>query len=390
MFVWFRFESCGIVDAMNENSEDASYSLTPLPPGAHSEEALEAVLDDDRPVVLRSRRKWLPVVLFLITCVTTFAAGCYHWDRRMLLGNPVVAEIPAGDTYHDYIGTRKTAQRDTLDLVPWWEGVRRHWQDGLVYMVCVLAILLFHEMGHFLMTLRYKVPASFPFFIPTPFMITGTMGAVIGMDPKRADRKAVFDIGIAGPLAGLVVTIPLVIIGLAQAKSMVVPEEPSNMGFGDPILVKLLIPLLHDTDSLERKVAAKDAEAQMNPLTKDRKHRYTFQINAIYMAAWVGMLITGLNMLPMSQLDGGHVVYGLFGKGAWWLARAFLVAAIAFIIITNAFEWSLMIVLIVLIGTDHPPTADDTVPLGRGRWILGLLSLSIPILCFTPFPFTDY
>jgi Zn-dependent protease len=101
-------------------------------------------------------------------------------------------------------------------------------------------------------------------------------------------------------------------------------------------------------------------------------------------AGWVGLLITGLNMLPISQLDGGHITYALFGRWAHWLARGLMVAAIAFIILAQAYMWVLMLVLIKLIGIDHPPTADDDVPLGWGRTVLGWASLAIPVLCFPP------
>lgn len=121
-------------------------------------------------------------------------------------------------------------------------------------MVWVMAILLFHEMGHFLMTLRYKIPASLPFFIPIP-NVFGTFGAVIGMNPNQANRKEVFDIGIAGPLAGLVVTIPLLLYGLSVAQPT--PEHPQARGYGDPLLVKLLIPLLHDIDEVKKEYAEK-------------------------------------------------------------------------------------------------------------------------------------
>jgi membrane-associated protease RseP (regulator of RpoE activity) len=108
------------------------------------------------------------------------------------------------------------------------------------------------------------------------------------------------------------------------------------------------------------------------------------QLNPYFMAGWVGFLITGLNMLPVSQLDGGHVIYTLFGKRAHWIARGFMLLAIGFIIYNQAWMWSLMVVLVLLIGTDHPPTRDDTVRLGWFRTVLGCLSLSIPLLCFAP------
>jgi membrane-associated protease RseP (regulator of RpoE activity) len=112
--------------------------------------------------------------------------------------------------------------------------------------------------------------------------------------------------------------------------------------------------------------------------------------NPIYMAGWVGMLITGLNMLPVSQLDGGHVAYAVLGRYARWVGRLLLLVAWSFVIYTyirtDSATWALMLVIIAVIGIDHPPTADDTVRIGPLRWILGLVSLAIPIFCFTPVP----
>jgi membrane-associated protease RseP (regulator of RpoE activity) len=111
----------------------------------------------------------------------------------------------------------------------------------------------------------------------------------------------------------------------------------------------------------------------------------TGQLNAYFMAGWVGLLITGLNMLPVSQLDGGHVIYALFGRRAHWIARAFVFLAIAFVVFGDSMIWAPMIVLVVLLGTDHPPTSNDYVSLGNFRIGLGLLSLLIPVLCFPPY-----
>ena len=113
-------------------------------------------------------------------------------------------------------------------------------------------------------------------------------------------------------------------------------------------------------------------------------HIWVSQLNPFFMAAWVGLLITGLNMAPISQLDGGHITYTLFGKRAHWIARGFLIFVLVYIVIARAYMWTLMVVLVTLIGTDHPPTANDHMPLGRGRYLLGLVSLVIPALCFPP------
>jgi membrane-associated protease RseP (regulator of RpoE activity) len=107
------------------------------------------------------------------------------------------------------------------------------------------------------------------------------------------------------------------------------------------------------------------------------------------MAAWVGMLITGLNMMPVSQLDGGHVVYGLFGRHAKIVSRGFLLSALAYMVITENYSWSVMVILVTFMGVDHPPTANEHVPLGPVRTVLGLLSLAIPVLCFMPTPISQ-
>ncbi|NIP84616.1 MAG: hypothetical protein GTO03_03305 [Planctomycetales bacterium] len=324
----------------------------------------------------RRRRVRLPLLLFLLTCISTYAAGCYQWFPTVV-GSPWQIQVAAGDSYLDHEGQAVTAQKAGRVIASWQSVLRYNWRDGVLYMACVLGALLLHEMGHFLVAWRHRVPASFPYFIPVPFMITGTMGAVIGMDPYKANRREVFDIGIAGPLAGLVLIVPLVIWGIMIARP--VPEPPEPRGYGDPLLVKMLMPLVRDMDQIKQDYARQHNQP-------DAVHqKFTFQVNAIYMAGWVGMLVTGLNMMPLSQLDGGHVLYGLFGPAARYLARIILLVIIVGIVLFEAYQWTLMLVLVILLG-DHPPTADDTVKLGPRRWLLGFASLSIPIFCFPPFP----
>jgi len=308
-------------------------------------------LQDDRPPPRRPRR-WLPLCLFFATCGMTFLAGCYH-NLPLFLGQQIPLRAPSVIYTHIWF----------LDSV--LNTVQQNWRDGLTYMAGVMSVLLFHEMGHFLMTLRYRIPASYPYFIPVPVMITGTMGAVISMDGSKANRKELFDIGLAGPLAGLVLTIPLIVIGIQTAEHG--PIQVGQPYYGDPLLVQLLIPWLQDI-----------------PLGHE------LYANPIYMAGWVGMLITGLNMLPVSQLDGGHVAYAVFGRHARWLGRLLLFVAWTFVIYTfirtGSATWALMLVIIAVIGIDHPPTADDQVRIGPLRWTLGLVSLLIPVFCFTPVP----
>lgn len=293
------------------------------------------------------RRIRLPLFLFIATCLSTFYVGAMSWMplRGSLLLN-VDSKMLAEGKLPPIVGV-----------------VAENWQQGLLYMAAVLAILLTHEMGHFLMTLRYRIPASFPIFIPIPVNAVGTLGAVISMDGMKANRKELFDLGIAGPLAGLVVAIPILCLGIHRLEFS---PTPGGMTFHNPMIVEWLIAYLRP-----------DLAVQRPELTVSIS-----ELNPYFMAGWVGLLITGLNMLPISQLDGGHVVYTLFGRKAHLVARGFLVFAILFILIYEIYLWTIMLVLVILIGTDHPPTSDDSVPLGGFRRWLGLSSLLIPILCF--------
>ena len=328
----------------------------------------------------RRRKVRLPLLLFLLTCITTYAAGCYQWVPTFM-GLPFEIQVQAGDTYTDHEGQIVTATRPQKVAAHWHSVLRYNWRDGLIYMVCVLSVLLFHEMGHFLMTLRHRVPASLPFFIPFPMMLTGTMGAVIAMDPYKANRREVFDIGIAGPLAGLLLILPMVICGLKIADAEPLVPNATGYEWGDPLLVKILIPLVRDMDQTKKDYARRTNQPD------SIKHDFTLKPNAILMAGWVGLLVTGLNMMPVSQLDGGHVLFGLLGSWSRYFARAFLIAVIVAMIWYNAYQWVLMLLLVIVIGPDHPPTADDTAKLGPFRWTLGFVSLAIPILCFPPFVF---
>jgi membrane-associated protease RseP (regulator of RpoE activity) len=288
-------------------------------------------------LVSRARRPLvLPLLLFIATCLSTFWVGAADW-RPQLAGEP--GEI--------------------------WHVVTANWQQGLTYMGAVLAILLTHEMGHFLQTVRYHVPASYPLCIPVPFSLIGTMGAVISMDGTRANRKQIFDIGIAGPLAGLVVAAPILYIGVRQL-DLSVAAAPHDIQLYNPVIVRWLIEWMH-------------------PQWADQARWVSVsQLNPFFMAGWVGMLITGLNMLPVSQLDGGHTIYALFGRDAYKIARAFVIVAIVYVVLNldQAAIWTPMLILVILLGIHHPPTADDTVELDDFRWVLGVASMAIPVLCF--------
>lgn len=281
------------------------------------------------------RRVTLPIVLFVATCFSTFWVGAADWRPQEFGGGSM------------------------------WQVMAANWGQGLAYMLAVVAILLTHEMGHFLQTLRYHIPASYPLCIPVPFSLIGTMGAVISMDGMRANRKQIFDIGIAGPLAGLAVAVPILYVGVMKLDLSIAPG-PRDIQLYNPVIVRWMIEWFRP-ELVDR--AAWVSVSQLNPW---------------FMAGWVGMLITGLNMLPISQLDGGHTIYALFGRESYKIARAFVIVSILYVVINleQAAIWTPMLILVILMGIHHPPTADDRVELDDFRWILGVASMSIPVLCF--------
>ena len=298
---------------------------------------------------VRKRRIKIPIMLFVATCLSTFWVGLTDWQ-------PMVNAFAGGNLF--------------LDDYPL--GLRQqfllNWGQALVYMCSIMLILLLHELGHFFTTLFYRVPATAPIFLPFPFNPIGTLGAVIGMQGTLANRRQIFDIGIAGPLAGLVIAIPLAYIGVSQLDFSVPPR--GGIGFRLPLLMQWMIGSI-GVEGYD----ASEAVVWIN------------QLNPFFAASWVGLLITGLNMMPVGQLDGGHITYTLFGKASHWIAEVSIVLAIAFMVYYQHYVLIVMVGLILVMGTHHPPTADDSVRLGPVRWALGLLSLSIPILCFPPLVF---
>jgi membrane-associated protease RseP (regulator of RpoE activity) len=294
-------------------------------------------------------------------------------DALMIGGVPILAEVETAEVIGPPRGPRLL-----LPLVLFlatcfstYYAVIEHFRWSTTwafqFMSAIMAILLAHEAGHYFQALRYRVRASLPFFIPMPYAPWGTMGAVIGMAGSTADRKQLFDIGLSGPLAGLVLAIPCSIIGIMTADfttPAAMEGARGGMEFADPLLFKLIT-------------------AQVRPeLPAD----VILYLNPWLFAGWVGMLITGLNMLPVGQLDGGHVAHAVLGRGARYLAYGVIVSAIVYMFWLGQPTWMLMIILITIFGITHPPTANDAVPLGWGRRILGLACLLIPILCFSPNP----
>ncbi|MBI3839308.1 MAG: site-2 protease family protein [Planctomycetia bacterium] len=236
---------------------------------------------------------------------------------------------------------------------------------GPAYAGPLMFILLCHEFGHYLQARRYHVSASLPYFIPMPIGDLGTMGAVIAMRSNMGDRKALFDIGISGPLAGMVPTLICCFVGLQWSTVVELPRGGGHM-LGEPLLFQFLASLL------------------FGPLPAGKE----IFLHPLAYAGWVGVLITALNLFPIGQLDGGHVLYALLRKKARLVASVLLAVAVGAVLLTQSYQWGLMLVLLLVIGPNHPPTANDEVPLGAGRIALGWLTLMFVIVGFTPTPFS--
>ena len=246
---------------------------------------------------------------------------------------------------------------------------------ALRLLVGLFAILLSHEMGHYLMCRHYRVDATLPFFIPSPWIplglgvwmplsFVGTFGALIRIRDRFPDRKSLFDVGVAGPLAGFVVCLPVLVLGILEAP--VVPEVPREFGrsIGEPLIFQWMVPLLK------------------GPIPDGS----TLTLGPLGQAAWFGLLVTALNLMPVGQLDGGHVVYALFRERAVIVSRTVWWSCIAMIALIGP-TWILWAVLLRVIGMRHPPTLDDGAAVGRARVVVALVALVVFALSFLPNPF---
>ena len=238
---------------------------------------------------------------------------------------------------------------------------------GLPYSFTLLAILGAHETGHYLVCRRYNIPATLPYFIPAPPpFILGTFGAVIKIKSRLPDRNALFDVGIAGPLAGLAVAIPACFLGLMFSPVQVVGVGEQGLKLGDSLLFSLISYLV------------------IGHVPKN----YDVVLNSVAFAGWFGLLVTAFNLLPVGQLDGGHIIYSILGKKAETLGKALLVV----LLILGFFwpGWFFWSALLIILGFRHPPPVYDFIPLDRKRKILGAFILLIFILTFIPVPIEVY
>lgn len=239
--------------------------------------------------------------------------------------------------------------------------------NGPAYAAAIMTILLCHEMGHYIMCRRYRVRSTLPLFIPMPLISPfGTMGAVIFMNQTGQNRKAIFDIGIAGPLAGMIPALVAVVWGLAHsAVTPMVTHGFTGLRLGDSLLFR----------GMEKLVVPRVGEGQ------------ELMLHPVAYAGWAGFFVTALNLIPVGQLDGGHVVYGLLGRRSLYISLAML-GGLAVMALFYPQWWFLVAMLLFLIGPRHRRTEDETVPLDRRRVLLGILALAVLVVCFTPQPFS--
>jgi len=278
----------------------------------------------------------LPLVLFSITVFTTLWAGAYApFAFRANAIGPI----------------------DLLIRTPWVLV------NGLPFAGTLLFILVTHEFGHYFFARLHKVPVSLPLFIPGPPHLIGTFGAIIRMRSPIMNRRALFDIGVAGPIAGFIVSVIALSIGLFLSEVKHV-RFSSAMQFGDPLLLQFLGWLI------------------LGPIPEF----HTIVVGPIAFAAWLGLFVTAINLLPMGQMDGGHIAYALFGNGQ--RALAFIIIPVLAILGVFGWKgWFLWVGLAGLIGFSHPPVSDPHTELGTTRVFVGWITLAIFILSFTPVPF---
>jgi membrane-associated protease RseP (regulator of RpoE activity) len=278
-------------------------------------------------------RPVLALVLFALTVVSTFIAGA--------------AFFVGSETFDAY---------RALPFPGWL-------MSGAPFAVTLLAILGVHEFGHYFTARYYGAAVSLPYFIPAP-MLFGTFGAVIRMRSPARSRNALFDIAAAGPLAGLLVAVPALVLGLSWSRVVPATGEASFGGFGYSLLTRLFVYL---------RFGSLDGMAVLTHPMAD--------------AAWVGCFVTALNLFPVGQLDGGRIAYALssrrhraLGVTAWvvLLALGTLTASI------NWFVWAAL--LFFLVGFDHGPPVDDLTPLTPGRRLLGVACLTLTVLLIPPIP----
>ena len=265
------------------------------------------------------------VVLFIATCFTTLFAGA------LLNG-----------------------------VIPWEQPEKIYL--GLPFSFTLLFILMTHELSHYFTSRKHKVSASLPYFIPAPSII-GTFGAIIKMKPPIPDRRSLIDIGASGPIGGFIIAVIATIIGLKWSEIKPSGEIQEGIVFGSSILFSFISEIVLNVDP----------------------EKFDVILHPVAFAGWIGLLVTSLNLLPIGQLDGGHIVYALFGEKHGLIAKITIPVLLVMGILFWQ-GWIVWAVLMIIIGYRHPPVVYPHIQLDKKRIYIGWVSLVIFILTFTPTP----
>jgi hypothetical protein len=285
------------------------------------------------------RRYWLHILLFFLTVFTTLLVGA-RLQAAFELGKPMFVDDPE----YFFIG--------------WLLYYPALLRLGISFSATLLAILFAHEMGHFLYCVRYRIFATLPYFIPAPTPI-GTMGAFIRIKSVISSKAALFDIGIGGPIAGFVLAVPLMFLGLHWSKPISSGAEVSSLGY--PLIFDLAARGLHMGDL------------------------HNWQLHPVAIAAWVGMFATALNLVPAGQFDGGHILYALTPRHHMRISRISVVALLplAWFYWTGWLVWALLLAFF-----PRHAYVPDYAPLDKKRRAASLLGVAMLVLTFIPQPFT--
>ncbi len=312
-----------------------------------------------------ANRPWLHLLLFVLTAGTTF----------------ITYPLVFGGTF------------DALAFAP----------DAMAFSLALLTILGSHEMGHYVLARRHGVDTTLPYFIPLPYLGVGTLGAVIRIRDRIPHRNALVDIGAAGPLAGLVVAIPILSWGLAHSTVVDAPPQAGPLLLGDSSLWGIgrdafawVMARLTQAPPAPEPAAVSQVQwifgdnLLMKGLTRlavgALPEGKDVLVHPVVVAGWFGLLVTLLNLLPVGQLDGGHLTFALWGKHARWVGRgvALVLLFLSLFVTASWFMW--LIVTSKLVGFGHPDVLDPEVPLSRGRkWVCALCFVAL-VLCAMPVP----
>ena len=318
--------------------------LPPYDPNDHYQEFVPP------PLPAPHGKLWVQLLLLALTLgTTTFAGGCHY------------AFFEMGFNADSAVAAERLQNQFTTPAF---------YLHGLWYSLTILAILGCHEMGHYIACLRYNVIATRPFFLPAP-LITGTLGAFIRIKSRIPNKIALFDIGVAGPLAGFAVAVPALFLGMMLSRVEQLPLDRSNLSeLGEPLLFRFAAWLTFGNVA----------------------DGYSINMHPVGFAAWFGLLATALNLFPIGQLDGGHISYAVLGRRSTIVTMLMIGVAIGLCFVSTSWMvWTgLLVVMTLALGPHHPPTLHDEEPIGKVRLVIAAIAMVILALCFTPVPLAEF